>query len=88
MAAGRDAFADDVNAFNRIMNLGHRLSERFIAEFGSTQCRAITQSDFSTAAGARHFVDSDGATKCAVIARTVARHVRDMIETTRAGPAA
>jgi C_GCAxxG_C_C family probable redox protein len=88
MAAGGDAFADDVNAFNRIMNLGHRLSERFTAEFGSTQCRAITEADFSTAAGVRHFVDSDGTAKCAVIAQTVARHVREMIDTTRAAPAA
>lgn len=36
MAVGGDAFADRYNAFNKTMNLGHRLAERFTAEFGTT----------------------------------------------------
>ena len=51
MAAGGDAFADDVNKFNRTMNLGHQLAKWFTGAFGSTQCRDITGCDFSTTVG-------------------------------------
>jgi hypothetical protein len=40
MAAGGNALADDLNKFNRVMNLGHELAKRFTGAFGSTQCRA------------------------------------------------
>jgi hypothetical protein len=35
MAAGGDAFADDVNKFNRTMNLGHQLAKWFTAHSGA-----------------------------------------------------
>ena len=38
MAAGGDAFADDLNRFNRAMNLGHELAKWFTGGFCSTQC--------------------------------------------------
>lgn len=80
MAAGGNAFADDVNEFNRVMNLGHRLAESFTASFGSTQCRAITQCDFSTAAGVQQYIECNGIVRCRGIARGVAAEVRRMIE--------
>lgn len=86
MVAGGDAFADDVNAFNRAMNLGHRLSLWFAAEFGSIQCRAITQCDFSTTAGARRYIESDGVARCGTIAQKVAEEVQSMIGHAQAGP--
>jgi len=88
MAVGGDAFADDLNAFNRTMNLGHRLSLWFAAEFGSTRCREITGCDFSTAAGVRRYVEGGGLTRCRVIAREVALKVEEMIESARARPVA
>jgi hypothetical protein len=46
MAFGGNAFDDSVNKFNKPMNTGYRISEWFSSEFGSTQCREITQCDF------------------------------------------
>jgi hypothetical protein len=79
MALGGEAFADERNKFNKIMNLGHRLSQWFAAEFGSTQCREITQCDFSTPLGVGSYIESDGTARCSAMARTVAQRVRGMI---------
>jgi C_GCAxxG_C_C family probable redox protein len=80
MAIRGDAFADDVNAFNKTMNLGNRLSQQFSAEFGSTQCRTIAQCDFSTAEGVRHYADGGGTERCSAIARSVAHNVLSTIQ--------
>ena len=79
MALRRDAFADDVNAFNRAMNLGHELAGWFEAEFGSTQCRALTGCDFASADGVHAYIEHDGTVECARIARLVAERVAGMI---------
>jgi len=79
MALRRDALADDVNAFNRAMNLGHDLAAWFERQFGSTQCRALTGCDFATAEGVHAYIEHDGTTACARIARLVAERVAEMI---------
>jgi C_GCAxxG_C_C family probable redox protein len=86
MAVGGDAFADDMNKFNKIMNLGHRLSQWFTDEFGSTQCRAITQCDFSSTAGVSRYIESGGVTRCKALADKVAVKVQEMLEETKANP--
>jgi C_GCAxxG_C_C family probable redox protein len=78
MAVRADAFADDVNAFNRTMNLGHRLARWFKGEFGSIQCRAITQCDFSTAEGVRRYIDEGQTARCSAMAGRVALKVLSM----------
>ena len=80
MAAGGDAFADDVNKFNRTMNLGHELAKWFTGAFGSTQCRSITGCDFSTTEGVNQYIDTDGVARCQVIAHQVAAEVERMID--------
>jgi hypothetical protein len=80
MAAGSDAFADDVNKFNRTMNLGDRLAKWFTGTFGSTQCRGITGCDFSTTAGVNQYIDADGVARCQVIAQQVAARAERMID--------
>lgn len=80
MAVRGDAFADDVNAFNKIINRGNRLARRFQIEFGSTQCRAITQCDFCTIEGAQRYIAGDGTARCRAMAQSVARRVRSMIQ--------
>jgi hypothetical protein len=80
MAVGGDAFADKVNAFNRTMNLGHQLSEWFAAEFGSTQCRALTGCDFASSTDVNDYIDRDGTADCARRARRVAEQVSAVIE--------
>ena len=79
MAAGGDAFADDVNKFNRTMNLGHQLATWFTGAFGSTQCRGITGCDFSRTVGVNQYIDTDRVARCQVIARQVAARVERMI---------
>lgn len=79
MIAGGDALADDVNRFNRIVNIGNRMAERFRREFGSTSCRDVTQCDFATAGGVRRFVESGSVARCRTIARRVAEQVEAVL---------
>jgi hypothetical protein len=86
MAAGGDAFADDVNKFNRTMNLGHQLATWFTGAFGSTLCRGITGCDFSTTAGVNQYIDTDGVARCQALARQVATRVERMIDSAVSRP--
>jgi C_GCAxxG_C_C family probable redox protein len=78
-----DALADEVNAFNRAMNLGHDLAAWFETQFGSTQCRVLTGWDFATAEGVHPYIERDGTTECARIARLVSERVAEMIAAAR-----
>jgi hypothetical protein len=80
MAVGGDAFADNLNEFSKTMNLGNRLSQWFTAEYGSTQCGAITHCDFSTTEGVRRYIDDGGTARCSAIAQGVGRRVLGMIQ--------
>jgi hypothetical protein len=80
MIIGGNAFRDDLNKFNRIMNIGYRMSRWFSHEFGSTQCQTITQCDFSSTAGVSQYIESDGVTKCRTIAEKVAEKAQKIIE--------
>ena len=77
--AGGNWSDDSLNKFNISMNQGHRLSEWFVKEFGSTQCGAITQCDFATPEGVQRYIDGDGTARCSAIAQSVALRVLDMI---------
>lgn len=79
MALGRNAFADDVNRFNRIMNLGNRLARWFTREFGSTQCRVVTGCDFSQQEGVKAYVTGHLVARCRGIAQAVAGRVQTLI---------
>jgi C_GCAxxG_C_C family probable redox protein len=80
MVSGGNAFTDEVNKFNRALNTGHRLSKWFRTEFGSTQCRAITQCDFSCKAGIVKYIADDGVTRCRRIAQMVAEQVQNILK--------
>jgi hypothetical protein len=79
MAVGGDAFANDLNKFNRVMNLGYQLAGWFRRAFGSTQCRDLTGCDFSTRAGVNSYVETDGVSRCQAMAQQVAVEVDRMI---------
>jgi len=79
MTAGGYAFDERINKFNRSMNRGYRLSKWFVKEFGSTQCQAITQCDFSDSKGVSNYVEGDLITKCKMIACKVAEKVEIML---------
>jgi len=79
MTAGGNAFDEKLNKFNRSMNRGYRLSRWFVKEFGSTQCREITQCDFSDPTGVCNYIQGEQVTKCKVIAGKVAEKVQKML---------
>jgi C_GCAxxG_C_C family probable redox protein len=76
MTFGGNAFDESLNKFNRSMNTGYRMSKWFTQEFGSTQCRAITQCDFSTGTGVSKYIESGCVTRCREIANKVAGRVQ------------
>jgi C_GCAxxG_C_C family probable redox protein len=80
MVSGGNAFPDGVNKFNPALNTGHRLSRWFRTEFGSTQCQAITQCDFSCKAGVVKYIADDGVTRCRRIAKMVAEQVQNILK--------
>jgi hypothetical protein len=79
MTAGGDALRDDLNKFNPSLKRGYRLSRWFAHEFGSTQCRAITQCDFATADGVDDYISNDRISTCESIAEKVAAKVERMM---------
>ena len=80
MIAGGNAFADHLNKFNRLMNIGHRMSKWFKEEFGSTLCREVTQCDFSSLQNVQRFIEKDTVASCKIIAEKVARQAEKIIK--------
>jgi len=83
MAAGGNAFADDLNKFNRVMNLGHQLAGWFSRAFGSTRCLTLTGCDFATRAGVSRYIETDGVSRCQAMAQRVAVEVDRVIDSKR-----
>ncbi len=79
MSIGGDAFDESLNEFNRSMNRGYRMSKWFRREFGSTQCQAITQCDFSSPSGVQKYVESGCLSRCRTITEKVAEKVQQML---------
>jgi hypothetical protein len=80
MIAGGNAFANHLNKFNRLMNIGHKMSKWFREEFGSTLCREITQCDFSSLGNVHRYIERDSVTTCKIIAEKVARQAERIIK--------
>jgi C_GCAxxG_C_C family probable redox protein len=85
MVVGGDAFADHLNKFNRIMNIGHRMSKWFREEFGSTLCRDITQCEFTSLADVQRYVGNNSISNCKIIAEKVAIQAERIIKQKGAG---
>ncbi len=79
MTIGGNAFDEKINKFNRSMNKGYQLSKWFRREFGSTQCRMITQCDFSSPGNAKRYTENGGITRCREISEKVAERVQQML---------
>jgi hypothetical protein len=79
MTVGGYAFDEKINKFNRSMNRGYRLSKWFVKEFGSTQCQAITQCDFSDTSGVSNYIEGGCITRCRRITEKVAERVQEML---------
>ena len=80
MVVGGNAFADHLNKFNRIMNIGERMSKWFTKEFGSTLCREVTQCDFSSSGNVLRYIEKGSITTCKIIAGKVAKQAELIIK--------
>jgi len=80
MIAGGNAFADHLNKFNRLMNIGHRMAKWFKGEFGSTLCREITQCDFSSLGNVQRYIEKGSVATCKIIAEKVAGQAEKIIK--------
>jgi len=80
MIAGGNAFAEHLNKFNRLMNIGHRMSKWFRKEYGSTLCRDITQCEFSSLGDVQRFIEKGTVNNCKIIAERVAMQAERIIE--------
>ena len=78
-ALGGDAAADELNAFNPVMNLGHELAAWFEGEFGSRLCRDLTGCDFAKAEDVRDYIATDGTARCRELALSVAARVGGIV---------
>jgi hypothetical protein len=80
MIIGGNALADHMNKFNRLLNIGHRMSKWFTKEFGSTLCSEITQCDFSSKEEVHSYISNDSLTTCKIVAEKVARQAELIIK--------
>jgi hypothetical protein len=80
MIAGGNALADHMNKFNRLLNIGHRMSKWFTKEFGSTLCSEITQCDFSSLGDVHRYIEKDSVTTCKSISEKVAKQAKMIIK--------
>jgi len=80
MVVGGNALADHMNKFNRLMNIGNRMSKWFAKEFGSTLCREITQCEFSSLVDVHRYIENSSVTTCKIIAGKVASQAGRIIK--------
>jgi hypothetical protein len=80
MISGGNAFADHLNKFNRLMNIGNKMSKWFKKEFGSTLCSEITQCDFSSLGNVHRYIENGSVTSCKIITEKVARQAERIIK--------
>jgi C_GCAxxG_C_C family probable redox protein len=80
MVVGGNAFADHLNKFNRLMNIGHRMSKWFRQEFGSTLCREVTQCEFSSLGDVHRYIETGTVNTCKMIAEKVAMQAETIIK--------
>jgi len=80
MIAGGNALADNMNRFNRLLNIGYRMSKWFTKEYGSTLCREITQCDFSSLEDVHRYIEKDSVTACRNLAEKMANQAQRIID--------
>ena len=80
MITGGNALADNMNKFNRLLNIGHRMSKWFTKEFGSTICHEVKKCDFSSLGDVHRYIDKDSVTTCKNLAEKVANQAQRIID--------
>jgi C_GCAxxG_C_C family probable redox protein len=83
MVAGRDAMKNDINKFNKAINIGNNLALKFIGEFGSSNCREITKTNFSSDEEIEIYFKENRMNRCKEISSWVANWVRNIADGNR-----
>ena len=73
------AMDENINNFNRSINLGDELGRWFSGEFGHTSCFDIWGYDFSRPNDSENFVSHQCLKQCEYITKKVAEKVNNMI---------
>jgi C_GCAxxG_C_C family probable redox protein len=76
-----DIKREDLNKFNRSINISWELAKWFEWEFGSTRCRDLTRTDFNTPEGVDTYISENKLEHCKTIAEKTANKVREIINT-------
>jgi len=80
MIVGGNALADHMNKFNRVMNIGNRMSGWFTKEFGNTLCHEVTQCDFSSLVDVHRYIEKGSVNTCKIMAERVAKQAERIIK--------
>jgi C_GCAxxG_C_C family probable redox protein len=80
MMTGGDAMENDVNRFNRAINVGNELAVWFENRFGSTKCGDIAKIDFSNNDSVKKYLSSNKIESCRGISHEVAKKVREIFD--------
>lgn len=80
IAGSNKALKDHINKANRAIRISNTLANQFKAEFGSTQCREILQTDVSTREGAETCRSGKAMDRCRNITDYVAERVGKIID--------
>jgi hypothetical protein len=76
-----DAMAEDINNFNKSIDLCSELGDWFQIEFGTTSCGELCGGcDFSDEADVERYLTNDGINRCKQITQSVAQKVGMMIK--------
>ena len=78
MAGDEKAMDDDINNFNISINKGKQLVSWFEGEFGSTLCKNICNTDFSSASQAEYFLKNQ-TKQCSRMIKKTARKIRQFV---------
>ncbi|MBN1574811.1 MAG: C_GCAxxG_C_C family protein [Deltaproteobacteria bacterium] len=76
MMTGGDAMGDDVNKFNKAINVGNKLALWFKDRYGSTRCGDIVKTDFSNIDSVNKYLSSNRIESCREITLAVAERVQ------------
>lgn len=85
MVVGGNALADHMNKFNRLLNIGKRMSKWFKNEFGSTLCHEVTQCDFCSMEDVHRYIGQGSVNNCKAIAGKVALQAETIIKQSGVG---
>jgi len=75
-----DIKREDLNKFNRSVNISQELATWFEGEFGNTKCYDLTKADFGTREGVDRYLSENKLDYCRGVVENTAKKVREIIK--------